>query len=175
MSIHIEVKERGATPGLAKRAFNNVVKDAWLDAAKEHHKEHTAERFTEQHAREAGYTRRKGEGMPRDSKGFKRSYYGRKLLSADKGGGPGLALPLVYTGRSRQRSRFPRATSTAKGASLKFNVPAFNFRHPKSRVNMATEFRKILPREQRDIANTLDSSIDTRLDQLPATKTTRLR
>jgi len=171
---YIQVRERGATPGIAKREFNNLSKAAWFDAAANHHRDNTRKRFTEAHARAAGYVKRKGEGLDRNSKAFRRSYYGRKLRS-EKGGGKGQALPLVFSGRSRDRAKFPKVASTFRSAKLKFNTPAFNFRHPKSRIRMSEEFRRVLPKEQQAIARTYDDGLDRRLNAIQSTKQTTLR
>lgn len=170
----IQIRERGATPGILKREFNRVSKTAWLDSAAEHHTDTTHKRFTPEHARKANYTRRKGELLPRGSKAFKRSYYGRKWLRADRGGGPERADPLVYTGHSQRRSRFPSITSTSTRARLRFDVPAFNFRHPKSRVRMSEEFRRILPPEERAIAEGYDRRVDRGIDTIRLAQTTTI-
>lgn len=166
----ITVRERGATPGILKRELNRLSKASWFDAAKRHHVENTADRFTPEHARKAGYHKRKGENLAPGSKGFKRSYYGRKLRSDTKGGGPGRADPLVYSGKSQQQSKFPSIGSTASGAKIRFRTPVFNFRHPKSRIRMSDEFRKVLPEEKTQIVDHYDSGLDRRLDAVTTTK-----
>lgn len=157
-----------------KRELNRLMKASWFEAAKTHHAENTHKRFTPAHAREAGYAMRKGQGMARGSRGYARSYYGRKERHPNRGGGPGRADPLVFMGRSQQASRFPSISSTATRARIRFKTPAFNFRHPKSRVRMSDEFRKILPGEKRRIVQVYDGDLDQRLSHVTATQTTRI-
>ena len=59
----IQVRERGATPGMAKRAFNNHSKTAWFDAAIFDHLENMPETFTEEFRQEGGFAKRRGHGV----------------------------------------------------------------------------------------------------------------
>ena len=153
---------RGLPVGLMRREFNNARKDAFANTADRFHRKRTHARFTHQHANEAGYTKRRGEGLPRGSKRFKRSYFGRKLAGRF-GGGIGQALPLVKSGDTRRRSRRPRIKATNKGARVTFNLPALNFRNSRSQVKPRDEFNRITPEEQRlatdDFENLLAAAV----------------
>jgi len=169
----IVVKERGPTPGLMKREFNRLSKAAWIFAGKQFHANFTSKRFTPEHAVKARYAKRKGQGMPRGSRQFARSYYGRKLRS-DKGGGRGQADPLVFTGQSKRAARFPSVNSTKSRVRIRYKTPTFNRRHPRSRVRMSEEFRRVLPEEKRQIAAWYDEELDRQLADVTTTKTTRI-
>lgn len=173
MITKIVVTERGATPGILKREFNRITKNAWDFSAKRHHTQHVPARFTPAHAVKARYHKRKGQGLPQGSRGFKRSYYGRKLRSKF-GGGVGRADPLVWTGKSKEAARFATVTSTRSGAKLRYRTPTFNRRHPKSRIRMSEEFRRVLDSERTKIAEWLDESIESQVDAITTTKTTRI-
>ncbi len=71
-------------------------KEAWRDVAWEFHTNYRDKRFTPEHAIAAGYTRRKGELIPRDTKAFRQSYTGRKLRMF------GHTNPLQFSGDTRE-------------------------------------------------------------------------
>lgn len=144
----LRILEKGYRIRGLRRPMNAARKDSFAQTADFFHRRFTAARFTESHAAKAGYANRKGQRLSRTSKAFRNSYYGRKLRS-QFGGGVGLALPLVWSGKSRERAKTPRLTATFRGAKLRFNAPSLNFRHPKSRVNMRAEFTRVLPEEKR--------------------------
>lgn len=164
MLTSIKILETGPIRGM-KRAFGRVKKDAFAVTADKFHKTNTAKRFTAEHAAKAGYAARKGQLLSPHSKAFARSYYGRKLRSRF-GGGVGQALPLVYSGTTRARARTPRLEANSKGATLRFNTPALNFKHPKSRVNMRDEFTRILPEEQRGAVAEMRRQLAARIRRL---------
>lgn len=160
----ITVRDRGNVPRNMKKAFNAAAKAAWFQTAKHFHSEMRDARFTPSHATEAGYTARKGQNLPQGSKAWKRSYYGRKFSSQKHGGGIGKADPLVFTGNTRRAVRTASITSTSKGGKAAYSgARVFNFRHPKSKVNMADEFRRITPRESIKLAFQFDKYLDESL------------
>jgi len=171
----IEVKERGVTPGVLKRVFNRLSKAAWFDAAIFDHEQHGQAPFTEEFRIAAGFPKRRGQGMTPGSKGFNRSYYGRKFRSERLGGGRGLALPNVYTGESRRRAQFVRSTSTSSGLANRYQVPALNFKNSQSQVHPAKEFRFRLPTQAQATANAYDKSLDDRIASDTTTQTTTVR
>lgn len=155
----IKVRERGATPKNLRKYYTRAAKEAWRDTAIEFHLHYRDKRFTQEHAREANYTRRKGELQPRESKAFRRSYTGRKLRLK------GHTRPLEFSGKTRRAIRFySRLTSTSKGGKVSYaGARVFNFRHPKSQVNMAVEFRRITPSEVVSLADFFNERLDQRL------------
>lgn len=174
MIVAIVKTERGLPIGMMRREFNNAMKDAYASTADEFHRKFTHRRFTPEHARRAGYKRRKGEGLPRGSKRFRRSYFGRKLRG-EQGGGVGQALPLVKSGASRRRSRRPRIRATNKRARITFTMPALNFRHPKSQIDMRDEFNRVLPDEQKQAAAAFEQFAESAIARVQMTKRTELR
>lgn len=156
----IRVRDRGNTPRGMKRAFNNASKQAWYDTAVYFHRHLRDKRFTPEHARKAGYSARKGQNLPRGSKRFKRSYFGRKLLSKF-GGGYGKADPLVWSGDTRRAVQRGNASSTSKGGKMAYaGARVFNYRLRKSRIRMNEEFRRFTPDEVIELANYYDNQLD---------------
>lgn len=158
--VRIEIRDRGNTPRKMKSALNNARKKAWADVAEYHHEHLTPKRFTTEHARAAGYTKRKGENLPRGSRRFKRSYTGRKLRIK------GHTLPLVWSGDTRRAVRFASISSTAKeGRAAYRGANKLNFRHPKSQVRAAEEFRRHTNAEAVELARVFDRRLDHYLSE----------
>ncbi len=156
--ITIKVRERGNTPRNMRKAFNAASKLAWYDVAMRFHAEYRDARFTEEHAREAQYSHRKGELIPRGTKAFRQSYTGRKLRKF------GHTRPLEFTGETRRRVRAASISSTSKGGKAAYvGASKFNFRHPKSKVRMAEEFRRITKREAKELGEYYDQRLDEHL------------
>jgi hypothetical protein len=164
----ITIRERGPTPRNFKKAFNAASRESWLATGKTFHERFRDQRFSEEHAQEAGYFKRKGEGMARDSKQFKRSYTGRKLAKF------GHTRPLEFSGETRRLVRTASITSTSGGGRVAYpGARKFNFRHPKSRINMALEFRRVVPREASELAGVFDRDLDRGLAAAKHTSTTK--
>ncbi len=107
----------------------------------------------------AGFFLRKGEGLPRNSKAFRRSYTGIKLRRF------GHTRALEFTGGTRRAIRTASISSTAnQGKAAYRGASKFSFRHPKSRIRMSDEFRRLLPTENSELATVYDADLDTRLD-----------
>lgn len=160
MLMTIKVRERGNTPRGMKRAFNEASKAAWRDTAIEFHRNYRDKRFTAAHAREAGYGFRKGELIPRGTKAFRQSYTGRKLR-IHKHTNP---LQFRAHGGTRDAIKFASISATHKGGKASYRgASVFNFRHPKSRIRMSDEFRRITDRESRELAEFYDSRLDEHL------------
>lgn len=159
--LAIEIRERGLQPRGMRRAFNAASKQAWADTAQHFHDYMRDERFTPEHARAAGYAARKGELQPPGTKAFNRSYYGRKLRSK-RGGGVGKANPLESSGETRRNVATQyRITTTSKRARISYSgARTLNFRHPKSRIRMGDEFRRLLDTERVQLASVYDSALD---------------
>lgn len=158
----ITIRERNPITAGLRRQFNAASKAAWQDTAEHFEDQMLAARFTPEHAREAGYSRRKGETLPVGSKGFRRSYYGRKYYAADRGGGANRADPLVDTGESKRSILGGgRIETTKNGVTISYAAArGFNRRHEKSRIKMNEEFRTITRREVNQLASRYDASLD---------------
>ena len=151
----IQVRERGNTPRGMKKAYRAASKKAWYAVALRFHVEMRDKRFTPEHAREAGYTLRKGEGQPRESKSFRQSYTGRKLRMK------GHTNPLEFSGETRRAVRTTSITATSNGGKASYRgASKFNFRHPKSRVRMSEEFRRITRAEAIELGTYYDQQLD---------------
>lgn len=156
----IKIRERGASPRGMRKVWNAGSKIAFLDAAQFFDDELRDRRFTTAHAAAAGYTQRKGEGLPRGSKAWKRSYYGQKERRYKHN------RPLEKSGKTRDKLRSGgRRTSTRDKARISYSqASVFNFRHPKSMVRMSDEFTRVLPEENEQMAHVYDSRLDRELN-----------
>lgn len=166
----IKVRERGATPRGMAKMMNIIKRRAALKGMAHYFHEHLrAKRFTSEHGATAGYHKRKGEGMPRGSKQFRRSYTGKKLRKY------GHTLPLVHSGESREAAKSANlsATATSNSTTARAAYPGlrkFNWRHPKSRINMALEFRQITKYEAAWLAKSYDEELDRGLGEVTHTE-----
>jgi hypothetical protein len=126
--------------------------------------------FTSAGATEYGYTPREGERGNPSSKGFRRSYTGRKLRKF------GHTRPLEYTGESRRRTRSPRIVATAKRGEalvrIKMDSPGLNRRYSGSRINMRQEMTTVSTREGEQINTIVGRFLEKRY-QIAATKRKR--
>lgn len=174
MISHIQIRERGATPGLTRKVFNAASKSSWFEAGLFDHLEHSQEPFTDEFRQEAGFPARRGQRLPVGSPGFRASYYGRKLRSRF-GGGEGKALPNVYTGDSRDRAKFVRTSATRDGVVNRYRVPRLNFKNPQSRVHPVREFRFRLERQINATANVVDTALDKNLASSTEAQTVTVR
>ncbi|MEM9588514.1 MAG: hypothetical protein AAGA03_14615 [Planctomycetota bacterium] len=152
----VKIHESGPVPRTLRKAHTRASKHAWRAVGRQFHQDLRPKRFTPEHAQRAGFTRRKGQVLPRGSKAFRNSYYGRKFLSKDHGGGPNQADPLVYSGDSRDAMRTATVTVTSKGARVRYPRTNLNWRPPKSQVNMNHEFSFVTPDEADDLGLTYD-------------------
>lgn len=152
--IAIQVTDRGNTPRRLQKTMRQVMKAAWETTGQHWHAEYRELRFDPNYARRAGFTRRKGEGLPRGSAAFRRSYTGRKVRIY------GHENPLEYSGDTRRRIRSTTLSATSKGVKLRYSANKFNFKHPKSRVRMSEEFRTITPQDERQLAEFFDRQVD---------------
>jgi hypothetical protein len=165
----ITMVERGATPGLLAKAHNEAAKEGWQETGRYWVANIRDKHFTQAGAREYGYTKRKGEGMVRGSKAYKRSYTGRKEARF------GHTRPLEFSGKSRSLTRTARISGTAKGATVRMNAPALNFKHPKSQIVMRDELTRISQPEARELSNVLAQHYHRHINRAGGTKTTTIK
>lgn len=145
-----------------RRSFNNASKQAWEATADYFHENLRDQRFTPEHAREAGYYARKGQNQARGSKAFRRSYFGRKFYS-QYGGGRNQANPLEYTGETRRAVSQANISSTRHAARISYpGARKLNYRNPRSRIRMNEEFRRITASEINLLARVYDQELDER-------------
>lgn len=156
----IRIRERGAAPRGMRKVWNAASKVSFLESAQFFDAHLRDRRFTVAHAQAAGYTKRKGEGLPRDSKAFRRSYAGQKERRYKHN------RPLEKSGDTRDKLRTGgRRTATRDKARISYSqASVFNYRHPQSMVRMSDEFRRILPEENEQLAEKYDSRLDRELN-----------
>lgn len=168
MITTVIVRERGTTPRNLAKAMTAGKRQAWRATAEQFHLKLRLKRFTKAHGQEAGYYKRKGEGMTPGSKQFKRSYTGRKLARF------GHTDPLVFSGEAKRASAAASITSTATAGKASYaSLRKLNFRHPKSKINMALEFRRLVPSDLPVLSNTFDRVLDDALLSNRASYTTK--
>lgn len=140
------------------KVFNVSKKEAWYQNALYFHQHMRDDRFTEAHAKEAGYAARKGEQMAQGTKAFRASYTGRKLKRF------GHTRPLEYSGESRRNVRMASISSTSKGGKASYRGAAkFNFRHPKSKIRMNEEFTRLTQTEAEILGYVYDGDLNQAL------------
>ena len=156
----IKIRERGPTPRSMRKVWTASSRTAFADTGEHFHDHYRDRRFTHSHARAAGYKRRKGEGQPVGSKSRKRSYTGRKESRY------GHSRPLEFSGKTRDKIETAyKVTSTSKKGRVAYRgARVFNFRPPKSQINMAEEFRRLLPEEEVQLGQHYDSRLDAEMD-----------
>lgn len=144
--IQRTITERGATPRVMLREQNRIAREVSLDVGAFWHDNFLEKHFTQAGAVEYGYAPRDGDRQRPNEKGFRRSYQGRKLRFK------GHTKPLVFSGRSRERLRWPRlrVTATRGIATLRIllDAPAFNFKQPTSNVDMRRDITAVSAREE---------------------------
>ena len=158
----VKVKYQGAVPSdaqLGKREYNNLRKESWFTTGKYWFQHFREKHFTKAGAQEYGYKRRKGELIAKSSPRYKRSYTGRKEAQF------GHTDPLVFTGESKRASRQSNIRSTNSGVRVSLpGLRKFNFRHPRSQINMAEEMRTISEVEKLRLIQVHDQDTDQRLN-----------
>lgn len=145
------IQERGPAPRGFTRLINDLKRDSWEQTAAHFHDNMRDDRFTQAHATRAGYGERK------------RSYTWRKFKEE------GHTRPLEKSGETREAVRrygTLKAVSTNTSSQVKIAYPGarkFNFRHPKSQINMVMEFTAITQDEANRLAQVFDNELDKQL------------
>jgi len=147
------IKYRGAKPSLPAKQFTPIKKDGFDHIARMWFLDYRPKHFTRAGAREYGYAPRVGELLPRASKAFRRSYYGRKLKKL------GHADPLVFSGASKRATA--AATIVAFGTGSRIKMPAGNlrWRNKHSKIDMMDEMRRVSASEVQALTEALDKRI----------------
>lgn len=152
IAARFDVRERGPTPRGFAKIVNQAKRESWEEAGAYFHEELRDNRFTQAHATQAGYGQRK------------QRYLSRKFKEQ------GHTRPLEKSGETREAVRrygTLRATSTNTASILRIVYPGarkFNFRHPKSQINMAQEFTVITQQEANEVARVFDRELDKRIN-----------
>jgi hypothetical protein len=161
----VTIREREPIANGLRRQFNAASAKAWYETGQHFDDEMVQDRFTPEHAARANYAKRKGQNLPVGSKGFRRSYYGRKYYASDRGGGANRADPLTNTGATKRAVLAGgRVQSTRHGAKIFYAAArVFNLRNPRSRIRMNDEFRMITRPEVEELARRYDTTLDRHL------------
>jgi hypothetical protein len=142
-----------------KKVVNAALKEGFAKAGRYFHDNLRDKRFTEEHARKAGYAPRSGSKHAIGSKSFWLSYTGKKLKKK------GHMRPLEFSGASRAAIKgYANISSTSKGGKVAYpGARAFNFKNPFSHptMNLNLEFRGILADEAELLADVVDSSFES--------------
>ena len=145
------LKYRGATPKIALRKRNEVYKHGIQVTLHHWHTHFRLKHFTNAASREYAYTPRKGE--PGSGRAWKGSYTAKKLKKV------GHTRPLEYSGESKHRTSSATIKATSKGGRCVLNVPALNFKHPKSSVLAREELVRISPAENVKLAQVYEGIV----------------
>jgi hypothetical protein len=155
MIDRITIKEKGAVPRRFKAAHNAASKSAWYSTGLLFHTEMRDRRFTSEHGRKAGYKPRRGEEAGISGKAFWNSYTGQKLKKWHH------RRPLEWSGGTRKAVRAAKISCTSTGAKVAYaGASKFNYRSKGSSINMAEEFRKIIPEEITQLARKYDQMLE---------------
>jgi hypothetical protein len=158
MTTLIQMTIKGRGPRGFQKQISSSRKAAWTELGAVFHARYRDKRFTPEHAREAGYHLRKGEGQTKDSKAFRASYTGRKQRIH------GHTNPLEFSGRTRAAVRLANVQAFALKVQVKYpGAKTFNFRHPKSRINMREEFVRITTNETQELGVAFNKSFETQM------------
>ena len=156
--VFVKLRFSGPTPDMMKKAHNEVTRVGYRAMGVYWHKVFRPKHFTRAGATEYDYEPREGERGKPGSRGFKRSYTGRKLQAPPEG--KGHTLPLVFTGDSMFLSRIQDVRVTATGgttnrrgrARVVMRTPTLNFR-PEGRTDtMGEELTRVTDKEATQIA-----------------------
>lgn len=154
------IRNRGPTPRNLRKAMTAAKRVAWRETGEYFHDQFRDNRFTPEHAKEAQYYKRKGENLPFGSKGWARSYTGRKFAKF------GHTNPLEFSGETRKAVASANITATTKGVKVAYaGARKLNFQHPKSRIKPNEEFMRVTRDEVEQLARVFDNSLDRALLQ----------
>lgn len=163
----IEIRTSGLAAG-NKRHYNAALKYGWEQTGIYWHEHFREKHFTTAGAAEYGYAPRQGERGRAGSKGFARSYTGRKLKKY------GHTRPLELTGESRTLSRTRRVYATRNGARVTMRVPGLNRRSKGTDIRMPEELKTISRAESSKLSQVLESHTITHLSNPGITRTERI-
>jgi len=131
--------------GISARQFQAAKREVFRAMGREWHGQYLRLHFTADATSRYGYVRRKGEAKTPGSKGFASTYVGRKLKRF------GHSRPLVFTGEGERLAQLLdlRASSTQGRVVL---PRKFNWKNPKSRVDMRAELTKVIQPEADELS-----------------------
>jgi hypothetical protein len=153
--LAIGIRDRGPIGRGLKAGFRAASKKSWYRTTLHFHAKMRDKRFDPAHQKAAGFAMRKGEGLAKGSKAYERSYTGIKEAKF------GHTRALERTGDTRKAVRTANISSTSNGGKASYpGASTFSYRHPRSRIRMQDEFRRILPSEAEELAGVYDAGLD---------------
>lgn len=162
--FQIEIVHEGVRRG-QQHIVNRVVREALQAMGLEWRAVYLPDHFTKKGARKYGYMPRSGE--PGSNRGWSRSYTKHKLAIQKH------TLPLVWSGEGRGEALYSKqaiAKATSKRAHVTLPLPrVFNWKNPKSNVNMRKEIETVTTDEVRSLERFLVEEIERRWQRLNET------
>lgn len=146
------------TGKVSKKNLRGLMQESYFQMAFQWHKRFAAKHFTKQGAREYEYESRVGE---KGGANFKKTYTGRKKKKF------GHTLPLVFTGKSRDRIlafRDIRANSRRGKAVL--NAPTLNFIPVGGSINLFQEATRVSDPEMSTIEGIGNDTLSEQISKL---------
>ena len=165
----IQIKYSGGVPGgigVPAKEFHAYRREAWLACAELWHAKFRPKHFTKAGAKEYGYQPRAGEGL--SGKAYWRSYTGRKQRRL------GQANPMVYSGKSRERTERKMFRAVSRGAKsacqIRIGAPTLSYRRQvgkKQTPDMDKEMTTVTDREFAALVYVHDQTMNRLLQQRP--------
>lgn len=175
MLLTVTKTERGATPKLLGREWNNIHRAAAENAGWYWHQHFRPLHFKNLATRRYGYAFRQGENL-QGAKGFRSSYTGQKLRKM------GHTRPLTFTGNSETLAAYPNIKATATHGqfgsakvTIAMNCPTLNLRRWPSSPNMRKELITVIPEEIAEISRETEKFLAERFRLITLTEVTTFR
>ena len=145
IGVRFTYKYKGL-PKITRRETGRMQKRAYKKLGRRWHRRNRPRHFTRRGAVAYRYAKRT------------RNYVRDKLRKH------GHNRPLEFSGDSKRNSRFANIRSTSKGVRVAMTLlRVLNLRHPKSRINMAEEMRRVTGKEARELRDVGNRDIEGRL------------
>lgn len=164
MFVKFTISEIGATPGLLKRELNNILRECWFAVGTHWLLKFRPKHFTRAGAREYGYTPRKPDYEARKKRAAMTANIKLRKASGTWVSGSrarGEPEPLVWSGQSREDTKFGRVSATKNGVRITMNAPRLNWRNPNSRINPRDELTRISDAEQKTLMSVFQEKFDS--------------
>lgn len=167
---HVVFTYTGWPAKLNKSSINKILKQSTIEAASYWHDKFLPDHFTAAGAKKYGYTKRKGEGE--HGRAFWRSYIGQKQKYVRH------QRPLEFSGEGKKKALGAiKITARRKGSGweCKVKLPRkYNFRHPKSKINMREEITAITSAEHGKLEKIFQASVVRQIKGLSGTRTVKV-
>lgn len=149
MAIFTMELEIGGVLGLSRKEVNDITKDSFYLVTKRWRQRYLPLHFGTRATQRYGYARRKGAQRARAD--AKRNRHGGSY-SARKYRAVGHTRPLEYSGEGKRQALSQENIYATRTKGVARLPRKFNWRNPKSQINMADEIRAVRPEELRDLS-----------------------